>query len=203
MCSLALRGSSVGGKGESVLSAGGFDGGRRRGNQVFGFIRPPEPVTAAPACSAPQCVRAVAMSRTFVSPLLLLMCGAVCAASAVPSSSLSPFRSANLTSAALLATGKYGKTVMATDEMAVAVQEYTDCAVFRVQARTRGYVALAFVDPGSALAADVLLLWVDDETGTGHILVSYFCFTADHGVGIGPGRGGVIGAIAPPPVLRK
>jgi len=155
---------------------------------VFGFNRPAEPVTAAPVRSAPQCVRAVAMSRTFVSPLLLLLlCGAACAASAVPSSSSSPFRSANLTSVALLAAGEYGKTVMVADEMAVAVQEYADCAVFRVRARTRGYVALAFADPGSALAADVLLLWVDDETGTGHILVSYSRLAADRGVGIGPG----------------
>lgn len=79
--------------------------------------------------------------------------------------------SANLTSAALLTADKYGKTALVADELTVAVQEYEDYAVFRVRARTRGFVALAFVDSGQA-AADVLLMWVDDETGAGHILVS-------------------------------
>lgn len=105
--------------------------------------------------------------------LLLLLCAAVCACDAAAATVAPPpsFRSANLTATGLLAATKYGKTVLAGDQLTVAVQEYTDCLVFRVQARTRGYVALGFVDP-IASSVDVLLLWVDDDTGTGHVMVS-------------------------------
>ncbi|XP_029345132.1 MOXD1 homolog 1 [Acyrthosiphon pisum] len=112
------------------------------------------------------------MPRTCVllSLSLLLSCAA-CARAAAASTIVSPpsFRSANLTAAGLLAATKYGKTVLAGDEITVAAQEYADCLVFRVQARTRGYVALGFVDP-FASSVDVLLAWVDDDAGTGHIM---------------------------------
>lgn len=114
------------------------------------------------------------MPRTCTSSLLsLLSLCVVCAyAAAVVPSSPKSFRSANLTAAALLAAREYGKTVLAADDMVVAVQEYTDCAVFRVHARAKGFVALGFADRVPAPSVDVLLLWVDDETGTGRILVS-------------------------------
>jgi len=73
----------------------------------------------------------------------------------------------------VLAARDFGKTVLAADDVAVAVQEYADCAVFRVHARARGFVALGFADRAPAPSVDVLLLWVDDETGTGRILVSF------------------------------
>jgi len=121
-----------------------------------------------------QYVRAIAMSRTCVLLLLLLWSCAGRARAAVASAAtvVSPpsFRSANLTAAGLLAATKYGKTVLAGEEIAVAAQEYADCVVFRVQARTRGYVALGFVDP-IASSVDVLLAWVDDDTGAGHLMV--------------------------------
>lgn len=121
------------------------------------------------------------MPRTSSLSLFLSCAGAVaavcaCAATVVLASPPPSFRSANHTAATLLATaagGKYAKTVLTGDEMAVSVQEYADCAVFRVQARTRGYVALAFADHlVPTRPVDVLLAWVDDETGTGHALVS-------------------------------
>lgn len=105
-----------------------------------------------------------------MSSLLLSLCAVCAVCAAAPSS----FRTANLTAAGLLSAAKYGKIVLAADEIAVAVQEYTDCVVFRVQAKTRGYVALGFADPTiPAPSVDVLLMWVDDETGTGHIMVSF------------------------------
>lgn len=115
------------------------------------------------------------MPRTCVLLLLLLLwscAGRARAAVASAATVVSPasFRSANLTAAGLLAATKYGKTVLAGDEIAVATQEYADCVVFRVQARTRGYVALGFVDP-IASSVDVLLAWVDDDTGAGHLMV--------------------------------
>jgi len=105
---------------------------------------------------------------------LLLSCAACARAAAAASTIVSPpsVRSANLTAAGLLAATKYGKTVLAGDEITVAAQEYADCLVFRVQARTRGYVALGFVDP-FASSVDVLLAWVDDDAGTGHVMVSF------------------------------
>lgn len=117
---------------------------------------------------ASQCERAVAMPRTCTLLSLLSLC-AVCACVAVVPPS---FRSANMTAATLLAADKYGKTVLAGDGIAVTAQEYADSVVFRVQARTRGYVALGFAESAAAPSVDVLLLWADDETGTGHILVS-------------------------------
>lgn len=113
------------------------------------------------------------MPRTCVLLSLLLSCAA-CARATAASTIVSPpsFRSANLTAAGLLAATKYGKTVLVSDEITVAAQEYADCLVFRVQARTRGYVALGFVDP-FASSVDVLLAWVDDDTGTGHVMVSF------------------------------
>lgn len=140
------------------------------------FFFPTAAATAVAVARTSQYVRAVAMPRSCLFSLWSLLCAVVCACAAVAAvpAVVSPpsFRSANLSAAALLATGRYGKTVLASDEMAVAVQEYADCAVFRVQARTRGYVALGFVDPIAAHSVDVLLLWVDDETGAGHLLVS-------------------------------
>lgn len=110
---------------------------------------------------------------TLLSLSLLLSCAA-CARAAAASTIVSPssFRSANLTAAGLLTATKYGKTLLAGDEITVAAQEYADCLVFRVQARTRGYVALGFLDP-FASSVDVLLAWVDDDAGTGHVMVSF------------------------------
>ncbi|XP_025190486.1 MOXD1 homolog 1-like [Melanaphis sacchari] len=112
-------------------------------------------------------------SRSLLLLLLLSSCAgcarAAVAAAATAASPQPSFRSANLTAAGLLAATKYGKTVLAGDEITVAAQEYADCLVFRVQARTRGYVALGFVDP-TAPSVDVLLAWVDDDTGTGHVM---------------------------------
>lgn len=125
-------------------------------------------VAATAANQSPQpvsqsvCVRAAAVM--YVYTLLLSLC--VCALAAAPLS----FRAANLTTATMLA-GRYGKTVLAANELTVAVQPYADCVVFRVRARTAGYVALGFADPAAA-AVDVVLAWVDDETGIGHVLVS-------------------------------
>lgn len=119
-----------------------------------------------------QCERAVAMpwTRTLSLSLLCAVC-ASCVAVVPPPPS---FRSANLTTASLLAADKYGKTVLSGDGIAVAAQEYADSVVFLVRARTRGYVAVGFAETAEALSSvDVLLLWVDDETGTGHILVSF------------------------------
>jgi len=150
---------------------GGRDGGR---GQVFGFNRHAAVTEPVVTSHQSQWVRAIAMPRTSVSlslSLSLLLC-AVCdvhAVTAVVSSQPKSFRSANLTVATVLTAREYGKTVLAGHDIVVTVQEYADCAVFRVQARTRGFVSLGFTDSASV---DVLLLWVDDETGTGHILVS-------------------------------
>lgn len=133
-----------------------------------------EPVTASRQSPAGRCERAVAMPRSSCtsSLLSLLSLCVVCVYAAAVVPSPKSFRSANLTAAALLSAREYGKTVLATDDVLVAVQEYADCAVFRVQARARGFVALGFADRVPAPSVDVLLLWVDDETGTGRILVS-------------------------------
>jgi len=155
----------------SARSARGYGGGGGGGGgpgQVFGSAEPANQY-------ASQYVRAIAMPRTCVLLLLLLSCaGCARAAAATAATVVSPpsFRSANLTAAGLLAATKYGKTVLAGDEITVAAQEYADCVVFRVQARTRGYVALGFVDP-IASSVDVLLAWVDDDTGAGHVMVSF------------------------------
>lgn len=166
----------LGGGAHIMYATRGYHG-RRRTGQVFGFNRR---CRRRRRHRTSQCVRAVAMPRTSFSLLMLLWsfcAAAVCALAAAVSVAPPPsFRSANLTAATLLATtagGKYGRTLLSGDEMAVSVQEYADCAVFRVQARTRGYVALAFADHViPTRPVDVLLAWVDDETGTGYLLVS-------------------------------
>jgi len=149
----------------SAWTTRGYRGGP---GQVFGSII----TDAPPNQSASQYVRAVAMPRTCVLLSLLLCAASARAAAAATIVSPPSFRSANLTAAGLLSAAKYGKTVLAGDEITVAAQEYADCLVFRVQARTRGYVALGFVDP-FATSVDVLLAWVDDDAGTGHVMVSF------------------------------
>jgi len=148
----------------SAWTVRGYGGGP---GQVFGSI-----TAAPPNQSASQYVRAVAMPRTCMLLSLLLCAASARAAAAATIVSPPSFRSANLTAAGLLSATKYGKTVLAGDEITVAAQEYADCLVFRVQARTRGYVALGFVDP-FASSVDVLLAWVDDDAGTGHVMVSF------------------------------
>ncbi|VVC40493.1 Copper type II, ascorbate-dependent monooxygenase-like, C-terminal,DOMON domain,Copper type II [Cinara cedri] len=112
------------------------------------------------------------MPWTSLSLLSLLCAVCACAAAAtvaVVPPSPPPFQSANFSTATV--GGKYDKTVSAGDEMSVSVREYADCAVFSVQARTRGYVAMAFADQlAPARSVDVLLAWVDDETGIGYVV---------------------------------
>lgn len=164
----AERGSQRLGGARIIYASRGYHGRRRTGPGGVRFFN-----CRRRRRQTSQCVRAVAMSRTS----LLLLLWSFCATAAVSVTPPPSFRSANVTAAALLASatagGKYVKTVVSGDEMAVSVREYADCAVFRVQARTRGYVALAFADHViPTRPVDVLLAWVDDETGTGHLLVS-------------------------------
>lgn len=44
--------------------------------------------------------------------------------------------------------------------------------LFRVEARTRGYVGIGFSPDGGMEGADIVLGWVDDRTGQGYLLVS-------------------------------
>lgn len=44
--------------------------------------------------------------------------------------------------------------------------------LFRVEARTRGYVGIGFSPDGGMQGADIVLGWVDDRTGQGYLLVS-------------------------------
>jgi hypothetical protein len=43
---------------------------------------------------------------------------------------------------------------------------------FLVEAKTRGYLGLGLSHDGSLPSADILMAWVDDDTGKGHIVVS-------------------------------
>lgn len=44
--------------------------------------------------------------------------------------------------------------------------------LFRVEARTMGYVGIGFSPDGGMQGADIVLGWVDDRSGQGYLLVS-------------------------------
>lgn len=49
--------------------------------------------------------------------------------------------------------------------------------LFRVEARTKGYVGIGFSPDGGMEGADIVLGWVDDRSGQGYLLVSVIPFS--------------------------
>lgn len=47
--------------------------------------------------------------------------------------------------------------------------------LFRVEARTRGYVGFGFSPDGKMENADIVIAWVEDHTKKSFLLVSFFC----------------------------
>lgn len=45
--------------------------------------------------------------------------------------------------------------------------------LFRVEARTKGYVGIGFSPDGGMEGADIVMGWVDDRSGQGYLLVSF------------------------------
>lgn len=50
--------------------------------------------------------------------------------------------------------------------------------LFRVEARTRGYVGIGFSPNGGMERADIVIGWVDDRHGRAYLVVSYYRFLA-------------------------
>lgn len=46
--------------------------------------------------------------------------------------------------------------------------------LFRVEARTKGYIEIGFSPDGKIDNADIVLAWVEDHTGKAFLMVSYF-----------------------------
>lgn len=50
-----------------------------------------------------------------------------------------------------------------------------DNIVFRIEAKTLGYVGLGFSSSGNMIGGDIVIGWVEDASGKPYLLVSVFC----------------------------
>jgi len=72
-----------------------------------------------------------------------------------------------------LMSGSWTHTVQLDDSVTVSWKVLNgDDIEFLVEAATRGYVGLGFSPGGGMLGADIILSWVDDNTGQIYVVVS-------------------------------